>query len=74
MTKSEAIAMFGTQADLARAVGVTRSYVSQWSEELRPEIADRVLGAAVRLGKLVPVLAPPPAANSDVQSPGQQAA
>lgn len=74
MTKSEAIAMFGTQADLARAVGVTRSYVSQWPEELRPEIADRVLGAAVRLGKLVPVLAPAPAANSDVQSPGQQAA
>lgn len=59
MTKLEAIAMFGgSQADLARAIGVTRSYVCQWPDELRPEIADRVIGAAVRLGKLVPVLVP----------------
>jgi transcriptional regulator with XRE-family HTH domain len=59
MTKSEAVAMFGgTQADLARAIGVTRSYVSQMPEQLRPEIADRVVGAAVRLGKLAAVPSP----------------
>ena len=54
MTKSEAIAIFGTAAELARAVGVSRSYVSQWDEELEQGIADRVRGAAVRLGKPVP--------------------
>lgn len=51
MTKSEAIRLFGTtQADLAAAIGVTRSAISQWGESLRLEQQDRVIGAAVRLG------------------------
>jgi DNA-binding transcriptional regulator YdaS (Cro superfamily) len=58
MTKTEAVSLFGSQSKLADAIGVTRSYVSQWPEELEPRIADRILGAAVRLGKIVPVLAP----------------
>lgn len=53
MTKDNAIRFFGTTVtELAAAVGVTRSAVSQWPEELRPWQVDRVLGAAVRLGKL----------------------
>lgn len=54
MTKSQAIAAFGSAAGLARAVGVSRSYVSQWPEELEQGIADRVRGAAVRLGVSIP--------------------
>ena len=55
MTKSQAIAVFGgTGAELARALGVSRSYVSQWPEELPARVVDRILGAAFRLGKEIP--------------------
>ena len=36
MTKSEAIHLFGSKARLARALGVSRSAVSQWKEERIP--------------------------------------
>ena len=53
MTKQEAIAIFGrTQADLARAVGVTRGRIAQWGDTLTRAQEDRVIGAAVRLRKL----------------------
>jgi DNA-binding XRE family transcriptional regulator len=53
MKKSDAIAIFGTrQRDLALAVGVTRSAISQWGQDLTPRQTDMVLGAALRLGKL----------------------
>jgi UTP--glucose-1-phosphate uridylyltransferase len=59
MTKSEAVALFGdTQTALANALGVSRSYISQWPDVLEPKQADRVLGAAVRLGKLQPKWTP----------------
>jgi UTP--glucose-1-phosphate uridylyltransferase len=65
MTKSDAVALFGgTQSAVAEALGVTRSYVSQWPEELDQRIADRVLGAAVRLGKI----AAPPAQQATVEA------
>jgi hypothetical protein len=52
MTKTQAISIFGNrQQDLADAVGVTRSAVAQWPEELPPRQIDIVVGAAVRLGK-----------------------
>jgi transcriptional regulator with XRE-family HTH domain len=52
MTKTEAIAIFGTrQIDLADALGVTKSAISQWPEELDTATADRVIGAATRLNK-----------------------
>lgn len=54
MTKTEAIATFGNQSELARAMRVTRGYVSQWPEELPLVIADRVRGAALRLGRAIP--------------------
>lgn len=64
MLKTEAIALFGTSAaDLARALGVTRSAVSQWPEVLAQDQADRVIGAAVRLG----LLAATPAADPQQQ-------
>jgi plasmid maintenance system antidote protein VapI len=53
MTKNEAIRLFGTTStDLARAMGLSRSRISQWDDTLTQEQTDRVIGAAVRLGKL----------------------
>ena len=53
MNKRQAKNLFGGRdQDLARAVGVTRSAVSQWKDELTQEQIDRVMGAALRLGKL----------------------
>ena len=52
MTKTEAISIFGGKVkDLAAGLGVTSSAVSQWPDGALPrDQADRVLGAAVRLG------------------------
>lgn len=53
MTKSQAISLFGTrQQDLADAVGVSRSAIAQWPEDLPQRQIDIVVGAAYRLGKL----------------------
>lgn len=52
MTKAEAISLFNSAANLARAVGLTRGRISQWEENLTQKQADMVIGAAVRLGKL----------------------
>ena len=52
MNKIDAINMFGSAAALARAIGVTRSAVSQWPDVLDQAQADRVTGAAYRLGLL----------------------
>lgn len=52
MTKQEAINLFGTGAALARALGFTRSAISQWPDELDQTRADLVNGAALRLGRL----------------------
>lgn len=58
MTKTEAIELFGgSQVDLARAIGVTKSAISQWPEELDSARTDRVIGAAYRLGKPIDHLA-----------------
>lgn len=52
MKKSDAIKLFGTGADLARAVGLTRGRISQWPEELTQKQTDLVTGSAIRLGKI----------------------
>ena len=52
MNKRDAINIFGSGAALARAIGVTRSAISQWPEVLEQAQADRVMGAAFRLGLL----------------------
>ena len=51
MTKQEAINTFGTAANLARALGMTRAAISMWPDELDNERPDRVRGAAIRLRK-----------------------
>jgi hypothetical protein len=62
MTKSEALAIFGgKKTDLALALGVTPALVHHWPEQLDQGVADRVMGAAIRLGKL-----PPPALRLQV--------
>lgn len=49
MLKSIALALLGpTVKDVAVAVGVTRSAVSQWPEKLPKRIEDRVLAALAR--------------------------
>jgi DNA-binding transcriptional regulator YdaS (Cro superfamily) len=51
MTKTQASDLFGgTQAALAKALGITPGAVSQWPEILTPKQEDWVRGAAVRLG------------------------
>jgi transcriptional repressor of cell division inhibition gene dicB len=51
MTKQEAISLFGNGASLARALGITRSAISQWPDDLDQPRSDMVNGAALRLGK-----------------------
>ena len=77
-SKAEAVRLFGSQAKLARAVGVTRGAVWQWPEELPRRLSDQVLGAAVRHGLFTgndlmptnqendstPATPPPPRADS----------
>ena len=53
MKKSKAVALFGNSAaSLARAVGLSRSRISQWPENLTQKQSDLVIGAALRLGKI----------------------
>jgi len=55
MTKQEAADLFGgVHADLARALDMTRGGISQWPDVLTEAQTDRVLGAAMRLGKPIP--------------------
>lgn len=55
MTKQEAADLFGgAHADLARALDMTRGGISQWPSELTDAQRDRVIGAAIRLGRPVP--------------------
>ena len=53
MNKAEAISLIGkTQADLARALDVTRQCIHKWPDPLDTPQVDRIVGAAIRLGKL----------------------
>jgi transcriptional regulator with XRE-family HTH domain len=52
-TKAKAIRLFGgTQAAMARALGVSTQAISQWPETLTQAQRDRLVGAAIRLGKV----------------------
>ncbi|WP_148715891.1 UTP--glucose-1-phosphate uridylyltransferase GalU [Chitinolyticbacter meiyuanensis] len=52
MRKNDAISLFGSQTRLAAALGLGRSAVSQWPDDLPQRHADQVCGAALRLGLL----------------------
>jgi len=55
MTKQEAADIFGGKhVSLALALDMTRGGISQWPDELTDAQADRVLGAAMRLGRPIP--------------------
>lgn len=52
MKTSYAIELFGGVKALADALGITRQAIYQWPEDLPQEQADRINGAALRLGLL----------------------
>ena len=52
MTKDEAVGLFESVANLATALKVTRQAIYQWPDKLPTDHADRVIGAAVRTGRL----------------------
>lgn len=51
MTKNDAISLFGSVRGLADALDVTRQAIYQWPDNLNSNYQDRVVGAAIRLGK-----------------------
>lgn len=52
-TKSEAVALFGSPAKLAEALGLTTPQaIYAWPEQLKQYHIDRVVGAAIRTGRL----------------------
>ncbi len=53
MTKNDAISMFESPRKLAEALGITPQAVYQWPDDLSQDQADRILGAAIRLGRNV---------------------
>jgi UTP--glucose-1-phosphate uridylyltransferase len=50
MNKSDAIRIFGSAAELARALNLSRGRISQLPEALDQREVDRIVGAALRLG------------------------
>ncbi|MBM5575401.1 hypothetical protein GKO28_15380 [Deefgea sp. CFH1-16] len=63
MRKSDALQLFGSQTRLAEALGLGRSAVSQWPDQLNQKQSDQVMGAALRLG----LIAPPVQQGSSMQ-------
>ena len=58
MTKKDAIDIFKTATALAEACGVSKSAVSQWPDVLTDRLANEVVGAAIRTGRIQPKMAP----------------
>lgn len=54
MKKETAISIFGSGAALGRSLNLTRQAIASWPEKLCQWQSDRVLGAAIRLGKITP--------------------
>ncbi len=54
MKKTDAIKAFGSPKKLAKALGLSRQGLWVWPEDLRQDQADRIRGAAIRLGLEVP--------------------
>jgi hypothetical protein len=51
-TRTEAIRLFGSVAEMARALHVTHQAIYAWPEKLTQRHIDRVLGAAMRTGRV----------------------
>jgi hypothetical protein len=54
LSKEQAIQIFGSRKDLCAAMDLTNSRISQWPEQLDQKTTDLVVGAAVRLGRVLP--------------------
>ena len=54
LTKQQAIEVFGSQAEISRALGLSRSAISLWPDLLTQRQTDELIGAAHRLGKTLP--------------------
>ena len=52
MQKSIAIEIFGSLSALAEALSTTRQTIYNWPDTLEQHQVDRVIGAAIRHGKL----------------------
>jgi len=50
MEMKDVIKMFGSKANLARAVGITAQAINNWDDPLSPTASDRVVAACVREG------------------------
>jgi len=48
-TKKQAVELFGSQAELARALDISRQAIGVWPEKLTQRQIDEVIGAAIRL-------------------------
>jgi UTP--glucose-1-phosphate uridylyltransferase len=67
MNKADAVSIFGSVANLAAALGVTRQAIYKLPESLHQRDADRIVGAAIRLGLSIP-------ADFGIRSPVKAAA
>ena len=52
MRKDEVIDLFGTTAEAAKAMGITRQAIYLWPQVLCLKMTDRVIGAAFRTGRI----------------------
>jgi len=71
MTKSEAIKIFSSVASLAGALGISRQAVYKWPNDLPQEQVDRIVGAAIRTGRIDPCAMQP---LPNPRAAGQEAA
>jgi hypothetical protein len=56
MRKKTALDIFGGSEALAAELGITRQAVRQWPDELPDKHRDRLLGLALRKGKLIELI------------------
>ena len=56
MRKKTALEIFGGPESLATELGITRQAVRQWPDELPDKLRDRLLGFALRKGKLIELI------------------
>jgi transcriptional regulator with XRE-family HTH domain len=54
LTKQQALSLFDSGAQLGRALGISRSAISQWPAVLEEQQTAMVIGAAILLGKTIP--------------------
>lgn len=51
MNKREAIELFDSPRELAEVLGITPQAIYQWPDEIAQDRTDRIVGAAVRVGR-----------------------